>query len=303
VAKQQAITGFNVDLACDMKCEECEKFFDCELPNKRTDVFVGRMAKAREVLTGIKHKILVVGGKGGVGKTLLAVNIATALAMRGRKVAILDQVFDGPCVPRMMGVEGQGIEMEGETLQPVEALLGIKVVSMGLILDEDEVVTWFGDMKRNATEEFLTSVNYGERDYLIVDVPAGTSADTTNVLRYIPDLDGALIITIPSDVSQGVAHKAAVVCQKAKIDVYGVVENLSGFTCPECGEQVDIMQKGGGRFLADKLGIPFLGEIPMDKRVAQSADQGDPFVHKYPDWNGSVMLHKLAEEIDKKYFG
>lgn len=297
-----AITGFNVDLKCDLVCANCEKFFHCELPAKRADIFIGRMARAKETLKDIKHKIIVVGGKGGVGKTLLAANFATALAMLGRKVAILDQVFDGPCIPRMMGVEGEGIEMEGDVLQPVEALLGIQVVSMGLILDEDEVVTWFGDMKRNATEEFLTSVNYGERDYLVVDVPAGTSADTTNVLRYIPDLDGALIVTIPSEVAQGVAYKAAALCQKAGIDVYGIVENMSGFTCPSCHKVVNILQKGGGDFLSEKLGVPFLGRIPMDKRVARCADDGDPFVHKYPDWEGSQMVFEAAKEIDAKLF-
>jgi ATP-binding protein involved in chromosome partitioning len=258
------------------------------------------MAQARETLKSIKHKIIVVGGKGGVGKTLLACNFATALAMLGRKVAILDQVFDGPCVPRMMGVEGGGIQLEGDKLKPVEALLGVKVVSMGLIMDEDEVITWFGDMKRNATEEFLTSVDYGEQDYLVVDVPAGTSADTTNVLRYIPDLDGALIVTIPSEVSQAVAHKAAVLCQQAQIDVYGVVENQSEFTCPCCGEKVNIMQSGGGEYLAGKLAVPFLGRIPMDKRVAVCADEGDPFVHRHPDWEGSRMLLEVARSIDDR---
>ena len=296
----QAITAFNVDLACDMMCAKCEKFFDCESPNKRDDVFIGRMAQARETLKDIKHKIIVVGGKGGVGKTLLTANLATAFAMLGKKVAILDQVFDGPCIPRMMGVEGKGIQLVGEKLEPIEAFLGIMVVSMGLILAEDDVVTWFGDMKRNATEEFLTSVNYGKRDYLVVDVPAGTSADTTNVLRYIPELDGALIVTIPSEVSQAVAHKAAVVCRKAGIDNYGVVENLSGFTCPRCHKQINIMQQGGGERLAKNLGVPFLGHIPMDKRVAECADQGTPFVYKYPDWEPSKMLLKVAREIDEK---
>jgi len=299
----EVITGFNVDMECDMQCSDCEKYFHCELPSKKSDIFTGRMAKARETLKGIKHKILVVGGKGGVGKTLLAANFATALAMLGRKVAILDQVFDGPCIPRMMGVEGKGIQLKKDTLEPSEALLGIKVVSMGLILDEDEVITWFGDMKRNATEEFLTSVNYGERDYLVVDVPAGTSADTTNVLRYIPDLDGALIITIPSDVSQGVAYKAAVLCQKAKIDVYGIVENLSSFTCPNCHNEVHIMQEGGGKDLSEKLGVPFLGSIPMDKKVAVCSDEGEPFVYRHPDWEGSKMLLKTARDIDAELMG
>jgi len=299
----EAITDFNVDSTCDLNCADCEKYFDCQLPVKKDDVLSGRILRARETLKGIKHKIIVVGGKGGVGKTLLTANFATALAMLGRKVAILDQVFDGPCIPRMMGVEGQGIQVEGEKLQPIEALLDIMVVSMGLILDEDEVVTWFGEMKRNATEEFLTSVDYGERDYLVVDVPAGTSADTTNVLRFIPDLDGALVITIPSEVSQAVAHKAARLCQKAEVELYGIVENLSGFTCSCCNTKSNIMQSGGGKDLAGKLDVPFLGEIPMDKKVASSADEGHPFVHQYPDWEGSLVIHAAAKSIDEKLFG
>ena len=299
----EVIKGFNVDLKCDLVCEKCEKFFDCRLAQRRDKFYLGRMEMAQKTMKNIKHKVIVVGGKGGVGKTLLTANLATALAMRGRKVSILDQVFDGPCIPRMMGVEGKGIQLEGSMLQPVEALLGIQVVSMGLILDEDEVVTWFGDMKMNATEEFLTSVNYGERDYLVVDVPAGTSADTTNVLKYLPELDGAVIVTIPSDVSQGVAYKAAMLCQKADLEVFGIVENMSGFTCPECGERVEMLQSGGGIHLADHLGVPFLGKIPMDRRVAECADKGTPFVHQYPDWEGSKVLHKVAEIVDKKLCG
>jgi ATP-binding protein involved in chromosome partitioning len=143
-------------------------------------------------------------------------------------------------------------------------------------------------------------VNYGKRDYLIVTCRRNQRRYHQHIASYIPELDGALIVTSPSQVSQAVAHKAAIVCRKAGIDNYGVVENLSGFTCPKCHKQVNIMQKGGGERLAEALGVPFLGHIPMDKRVAECADQGTPFVYKYPDWEPSKMLLKVAKNIDEK---
>ncbi|MBA7564771.1 Iron-sulfur cluster carrier protein [subsurface metagenome] len=300
MTQYQTVRSINVDLGCDGNCEDCEKYFVCNLHQRKEDLFVGRLARIPKTLEGVKHKILIIGGKGGVGKTLLAANFATALAMLGRRVSILDQVFDGPCIPRMMGVEGQGIQLDGDILVPVEGLLNIQVVSMGLILDEQDVITWFGDMKKNATEEFLTMVGYGERDYLIIDVPAGTSADTTNVLKLVPELDGALIVTIPSQVSQAVAYKGAMLCRQAGLDIFGVVENTSGLTCSACGRKINVFQEGGGRKLAKLLEVPFLMEIPMDRRIADSADEGDPFVHKYPDWEPSKQMLEVARQIDRK---
>jgi ATP-binding protein involved in chromosome partitioning len=295
------ITDFNVDLSCDGQCENCDKYFVCTADQKRDIYGRGRMDIVQKNLAGIKRKMVVVGGKGGVGKTLLTCNLATAFAMLGKKVSILDQVFDGPCVPKMMGVEGRGIMLNEDNLlvpQPTD-YLDIQVISMGLILPEDESVTWFHSMKRGATEELLSRVVYGERDYMVVDVPAGTSSDTTNVLQFIPDLYGGVIVTIPSDVSQGVARKAATLFHQAEVDIYGVVENMSGFTCPECGEKNEVLQTGGGEWLADRLGVKFWGKIPLDRRVAESADEGVPFVYKYPDWEPSKMLLRIAEDIDK----
>ena len=296
----QIVRSINVDMKCDRNCGDCEKYFICNLPQKQENLYVGRLAKIPEAMKNVKHKILVIGGKGGVGKTLLTANLATALAMLGRKVSVLDQVYDGPCIPRMMGVEGQGINLDGDALVPVEALFNIQVVSMGLILDEDDVVTWFGDMKKNATEEFLTAVRYGERDYLVIDVPAGTSADTTNVLKLVPNLDGAVVITVPSQVSQAVAYKGAMLCRQAGLEIFGVVENTSGYICTGCGKKVNVLQEGGGRRLAEMLGVPFLMEIPMDRRIADSADEGDPFVHKYPEWDPAKQMLEVARAIDKK---
>jgi ATP-binding protein involved in chromosome partitioning len=295
----QEITAINVDLNCDGKCEGCEKFFDCALPQKDEVFLRHRMAAVQKNLAGIKHKIISIGGKGGVGKTLVTANLAVALAMRGRRVTVLDQVFDAPCIPRMLGADGQGLARSAEGLIPYTGLLGIQVVSMGLILPDDEAITWFHELKRGATEELLCRVVYGERDYLIIDVPAGTSSDTVNVIQYIPDMDGATVVTVPSEVSQAVAYKGISLLKRAKVPIFGVFENMGTFTCPDCGEQVDLMQTGGGGKLAERTDIPFFGSIPLDARVAECSDDGVPIVYKYPDSEPARIFAEAADRIEK----
>ena len=295
---EQEILNINVHIDCDGKCEGCEKYFGCTLAQKDQMLLRRRMDKAERAMSRIKHKIITVGGKGGVGKTQVAVNLAMALAMRGRRVAILDQSFDGPCVPIMLGVEGKGIGYTEEGLVPSEGPLGIRVVSMGLILPEDEVVTWFHNMKRNATEEMISHVLYGDQDYLIIDVPAGTSSDTVNIIQYISDMSGAVVVTTPSLVSQAVAYKVTLLLQQAKVPVFGVLENMGTFTCPQCNEGIDIMQSGAGKRLAEKCEVPFLGTIPFDVQVADCGDDGVPFVYKHPDSEAAKVLAATVDYLE-----
>lgn len=299
MAVSKEITQINVDLSCDLQCEGCEKFYDCTRPEKQDMYRTGRMQLARERISKIKKKVVVVGGKGGVGKSLVAVNLAMGLAMRGRKVSILDQNFDGPVVPKMLGMEGKRLGMGENGIIPAEGPLGIQVISMGLVLEEDEVLTWFHDLRRNATEEFLCHVDYGERDYLITDIPAGTSSDTVNILQYIPEADGVVVVTIPTDVSQGVAKKAIIVCQKAGLPILGVIENMSGFYCPKCGGRSDPYQVGGGMKLAQEMGVPFLGTIPLDREISVGTQVGDPFIHRTPDIVASKNMNEIIDKIER----
>lgn len=293
------IVAINVDLSCDRYCESCEKFFECENPEKEKMMARRRMGRAKEVMSKIKYKLAVVGGKGGVGKSLTTTNLSTALAMKGRRVSILDQDFDGATIPKMLGILDKKLSLTDEGIVPVEGLLGIQVISMGNILGSDEVLTWFHEMRRNATEEFLSHVVYGERDYLLIDLPPGTSSDSVNMMEYIPDLTGAVIVTVPSEVSQNVAWKAALLCRKAKVKIFGVIENMGGFVCPECGKRVDIMRYGGGEKLANDLEVPFLGRVPLDPRVSICSDEGKPFVYAHPDSPASEEIRKIVDQLEK----
>lgn len=296
---EREILAINVDLSCTLRCENCEKFFDCRSSAKLEMYQRRRMARARGVMSNIRHKVAVVGGKGGVGKTIIAVNLAMALAMRGRKVSILDQDFDGATVPKMLGVAGCRLKISDRGIVPVEGLLGIQVVSMGFILASQEVLTWFHDMRRGATEEFLCHVNYGKRDYLLVDMPPGTSSDAVNLMEYLPDLAGAVVVTIPSEVSQNVARKATILCKKGGVRIFGILENMSGYVCPKCGEMVDILRAGGGERLAREMGVPFLGRIPLDPRLSESSDEGQPFVYRYPDSQAARDLNRVVDRIEE----
>jgi ATP-binding protein involved in chromosome partitioning len=300
MAKEKAIVDFNIKLTCDHKCEDCEMFFDCRDPYKWMMYKRRRMGKAVTKMAGIKHKIAISGGKGGVGKSLVTVNLATALAMKGRKVAILDQDFDGSTIPKMFGIQGIKRLYYGlKGLIPVEDNLGlgIKIISLALIYP-DEVVSMFHQMRRGVTEEFLVDVDYGELDYLLIDLPPGTSSDACNLLQYIPDIDGTVTVTAPSSVSQLAARRATILSAKAGCKVLGIIENMSGYICGKCGSEFDYLLRGGGERLAEELGVPFLGRIPLHPEVSQSSDEGIPFVYKFPDNPCSQKVREIAENVE-----
>jgi len=274
------VERFNVDFSCPVNefggimCDKCERFFDCRSPRKWEIYNAGRMGLVKEKMKRIKHKIAIVGGKGGVGKTTVSVNFSMDLALRGYRVSILDSDFDGSCVPKMLGTVGERLKIGNKGVIPVEGPLGIQIISMGNVVEKGQVITWYTDLRRGATEEFLSHVDYGERDFLIIDLPPGTSADSVNTMEFIPDIDGALVVTIPSVVSQGIALKAALLCKKANVRILGVVENMSGHICRFCGHKNDILASGGGESLARQLEAPFLGKIPLDGSLSKTADEG-----------------------------
>jgi len=231
---------------------------------------------------------------------MLAVNIAACLAMDGRvgRVGILDADITGPTVPKMLGVRGSSLVAGPPGIFPAVGPLGIKVVSMDFLLPSDETpVIWRGPMKTMAIRQFLADVVWGELDFLVVDLPPGTGDEALTVAQAIPGLDGSVVVTIPSEVSQLVVKKAVTFSKKLQVPVIGVVENMSRFVCPNCGAVVDLFGHGGGRKIAEDLGVKFLGSIPFDVRLRESCDRGVPFVVEYPNSPTTEAIRNVVSEI------
>ena len=292
------ILKMNVDNSCDFVCEACSRYFACTLPERLELYDHGRMDIARKKMSGIRHKVAVLSGKGGVGKTTFSTNLAVALQKRGRSVTILDSDFDSPSVPRMMGVRESKLMAGREGIVPVMTEFGIRVMSVGFIIEDAEVVTWFHEMRRAATEEFCAIVAYGTCDNLIVDLPAGTGSEAVSVMQYISDLTGAIIVTMASEVSQATARRAATLCTSAKVPILGVVENMSGYHCPSCGDSSAVLRSGAGQELAEELSVPFLGRLPLHQSVAAGSDEGRPFVAAAPDSELAQTFYHIVDKLE-----
>jgi ATP-binding protein involved in chromosome partitioning len=237
-------------------------------------------------MSKIKHKIAVISGKGGVGKSTVTVNLAASFALQGHtdKVGVLDADITGPCVPKMLGLKGQKlVGGPAGMIFPVTARLGIKVVSMDFLLPSDEApVIWRGPLKMKAISQFLSDISWGELDFLFIDLPPGTGDEPLSIMQLIPEMDGVVIVTIPSEVSQIVVKKAVTFSRKLNIPVIGIIENMSGFICPKCGAEIDIFKAGGGKKIAKDLSVPYLGKIPIDPAICVDSDSGTPFVAENP---------------------
>jgi len=254
----------------------------------------------KEKMANVKHKIAIISGKGGVGKTLVTVNLAAALA-KGRKgkVGILDADLTGPCVPKMMGLKGFRMELGAAGIIPARGTEDIPVVSMDFLLPDDEApVIWRGPLKMGAIRQFLGEVAWGELDYLLVDLPPGTGDESLSVLQLLPELDGVIIVTIPSEVSQAVVKKAVTFARQMNVPVLGIVENMSGLVCPHCGEIINVFSKGGGAKVSEEMGVELIGSIPMDPRVALDSDQGVPFIYSHPDSPAAEVFKGVVERIE-----
>jgi ATP-binding protein involved in chromosome partitioning len=256
--------------------------------------------KLKMKMSMIKHKIAVISGKGGVGKSTVTVNLAAAFATQGQpsKVGVLDADIHGPCVPKMLGLKGQKlVGGPAGTIFPVTGRYGLKVVSMDFLLPSDEApVIWRGPLKMRVIQQFLSDILWGELDFLFIDLPPGTGDEPLSVIQLIPDIDGVIVVTMPSEVSQAVVKKAITFAKQVGVPVIGIIENMSGFVCPECGAQLDIFKTGGGKTMADELSVPYLGKIPIDPAICINSDSGTPFV---TEKNASPTIKAFAEIIMK----
>lgn len=254
----------------------------------------------------IKNKIVIISGKGGVGKTTVAVNLAMSLASVGLRVGILDVDITGPNVLKMLGVDPglkPRVDVDAKKFYPINGPLNIKVMSMAfLTLTPDDPVIWRGPMKMSVVRQFLGDAMWGELDYLICDLPPGTSDETLDILQLIPD-ENVVVVTTPQQVALMDARKTIKMAMVMKREILGIIENHSGFNCPHCGEYIDLFPPGGAEKAATDFNITLLGKIPFEVEIGQQGDQGLPFVLKYPDNKATKafkdIVNKVREILEK----
>ena len=248
-----------------------------------------------EMLRDIPFKIAVASGKGGVGKSTVAVNLALALASKGRRVALLDCDIYGPSVPLMMGMEGEQPAIRDEKLVPLSRF-DVSSMSIGYLIDRNTPVIWRGPMVGKALDQLMTDVAWDGIEILVMDLPPGTGDVQISIAQKVA-LTGVVIVTTPQDVALIDAGKGVAMFQKVEVPILGIIENMSAFLCPHCGEKTEIFRSGGGRKEADRLGIPLLGEIPIDPRIALGGDLGEPIVAKAPDSPAGRAFQAAADAL------
>ena len=246
----------------------------------------------------IDHKIMVMSGKGGVGKSTVAVNMAVALGLEGLKVGILDLDFHGPSIPKLLHLEWQTLRTVYNQIQPVEFAYGIQVMSMGFMLpNENAAVIWRGPLKMSAIKQLLSEVCWGELDYLILDFPPGTGDEALSAAQLLPESDGAVIVTTPQDLSLTDVRKSIDFCRQVKVPIIGIIENMSGLVCPHCQTVIDVFKRGGGETMAKELNVPFLCRIPLDPLIVDASDQGMPFIYHYGETEAARAFAKAVEPL------
>jgi ATP-binding protein involved in chromosome partitioning len=254
-----------------------------------------RPASADDPLTGVKHVVLVMSGKGGVGKSTTATNLAMALSKRGYRTGLLDADIYGPSIPTMLGVSGKPVSSDGKTIDPLERF-GIKLMSIGFLLDDPKsAVIWRGPMLHGALQQFLKDVAWGELDYLVLDLPPGTG-DVALSLAQRTSVTGAVIVTTPQNVATDDVFKSVSMCAKVDIPVLGVIENMSWFIDP-AGIKHELFGKGGGQAVADFAKAPLLAQIPIDQTVREWGDKGTPVVQAAPDSAVAQAFLALADKV------
>ncbi|PVX26581.1 MAG: ATP-binding protein [Candidatus Bathyarchaeum sp.] len=268
---------------------------------KRIAEFTEKDQKLKNNMNRIKHKIAVISGKGGVGKSTVAANLAMAFALHGYKdrVGILDVDIHGPCIPKLLGVKGKKCQISPLGALPVTGPEGIKVVSMDFLVQSQETpVVWRGPLKMQVIRQFLSDFMWGELDFLFIDAPPGTGDEPLSVMQLMPEMDGTIIVTIPSEVSEDVVKKAVTFSRQMQIPVIGIVENMSGFVCPKCGEEVNILGAGGGKRIAEELNVPFLGQIPIDPKICEEADKGISFIKGHVDSPAAKAFKEIVKNVE-----
>lgn len=253
---------------------------------------------ARERLSKTKHKIIVLSGKGGVGKTFVSAMLSLALASEGYRVALFDADIHGSSIPTVLAMHGMRLYASENGIEPTPGPLGIKVVATNLMLDSPDLpIIWRGPLKSKAITELLAKVNWGENDFLIIDLPPGTGDEAITIVQTIKDLDGAIIVTAPSILSEVIVAKAINFVVNNGVKLLGIVENMSHFKCPKCGSVYYLLGKSTGEELAKKYNTKLLAKIPLDPYIGEALDRGVPYYIEYPDAEASKAIRELARKL------
>ncbi|AMK13504.1 ParA/MinD ATPase-like protein [methanogenic archaeon mixed culture ISO4-G1] len=257
--------------------------------------------RLHDTLAQIKHVIIVISGKGGVGKSTVSSNLALSLAMKGYETGLMDIDITGPNIPKMFNIEDEQLMAnEKKQLIPIIVPPRLKVMSMAFLLPSKDVpVMWRGPIKMSAVQQFIEDVNWGKLDYLVIDMPPGTGDEALSIVQLIPKADGMVVVTTPQQVALLDSRKSVGFAAETKIPIIGIIENMSGFVCPHCGEVTDIFKTGGGEATAKEMNIQFLGKVPIEPEVVESGDSGVPIVLKNPDSASAKAFASIVDKIVK----
>jgi len=275
-------------------CQSCSSSQSCSEDEKQAH----REQMLREKLSCIEHRIMVMSGKGGVGKSTVAANLAVSLARRGYEVGILDADVHGPNIPKMLGLDKEKLIGTAQGMLPIPLYPNLKALSMGFLLpNEDAPVVWRGPLKHGVFQQFLAEVEWGNLDYLIIDLPPGTGDEPLSIAHLIGQVDGSVIVTTPQEVALLDSRKAVVFSRMVHVPVVGIVENMSGFRCPHCSKEIDLFKIGGGEKAARELRVPFLGRIPLEPEIVESCDRGNPFIAANPESPAARAFEEITYRI------
>jgi len=276
---------------CAHECNGCPSASNCSDAK-------GAGGLPPKVNIDVRHVVLVLSGKGGVGKSTVSVNLAYALASHGYHVGLLDLDMHGPNIPKMLGIEDQKFAMMENRIEPVHVTGNLSVVSIAFVLpDTSTPLIWRGPMKMVAIQQLLDEVNWGTLDYIVVDLPPGTGDEALTIAQLAPNVKGAVIVTTPQDVATLDARKSIKFVEKLGLPVIGVIENMSGMLCPHCKGEIDLFGKGGGKKIAEELNVPYLGAIPIDIEMRKAGDEGRPFIIRRGESLTWKSVDRVMEEL------
>lgn len=251
-------------------------------------------------MENIKHKILILSGKGGVGKSTVAANLAVWLSMQNKNVGLLDIDIHGPSIPKLLNISNKAVQADEDKIKPLLYSDTLKIMSIGFLLpDESNAVIWRGPMKHKVITQFVTDVSWGKLDYLIIDCPPGTGDEPLSIVQLLGGAGTAVIVTTPQQLSVVDVKKCITFCKQLNLPILGVIENMAGFICPHCSHKTDIFQVDGGKKMAEDFHVPFLGSIPIDQTMVSTADRGNPFINLNSQSSTTEALNNAFEPVLK----